>query len=196
MSHWTPPVELRSHRHTCRPQQSLPHQTTWRHLVDTHYFSFFPVLTTHLSVVFNPCAVARSRNLPDNKSIYFIFSVRWWPCDAWSWGVTQCCHSFWEEKQCWVLSAEEYCFHTCVVFSCMLLIFENIWPFKVGNMRRTGDADQYFRAGGRALNIGLLGAHCWYPCTTFCHFKGSSFEAVWALRGSTYCICPFNCCCY
>lgn len=128
VSHWTPPVERRSHRHTCRPQQSLPHQTTWRHLVDTHYFCFFlsswPTFLLCLFLVLSPAAVI----YPDNKSISFNFSVRWWPCDAWSWGVTLLCHSVWEEKQCWVLSAEEYCFHTCVVFSCMLFIFENIWP--------------------------------------------------------------------
>lgn len=76
-----------------------------------------------------------------------------------------------EESQCCVILSGrrnnvEFCLlrnivfilALCLVACCSFLkIFD---PFKLGNLRRTGDADQYFRAGGRALNIGLLGAHC------------------------------------
>lgn len=92
VSHWAEPVERRSHKRTCQPQQSLPHQTTRRHAVYTHYFCVFflsprPTFVLCLILVLSPAAII----YPENESISFHFSVRWWPCDARSWGVTHCC---------------------------------------------------------------------------------------------------------
>lgn len=158
---WTPPVERGSHGCTCRLQQSLPNHTAWRHVVDTLLLFFCscpcPIFLLSLTLA--------ALTYPENKH-FFHFSVWWWCMMLRSCTKLLCLSGRGSSvDSCWL---GEHCFNICVVFCCMLLIFENVLThLNWGKPQTDWWRRPIFSCRRKGLKIGLLEAHCWYPLHHF-----------------------------